>query len=126
MLANERYGSFRFYGEWFGGRAYENQHTLTSVHGDEHRLVLGFDEQETLTVDDPMGVLVVREELRIARASRVRWEWFAYGCAQTAENLYVLEYRAATDGEITVTDSTDSIHTPDPTADAVALLTPPG
>lgn len=128
LLAANHCGSLRFYGEWFGGRPYENQHTLADAKCDENTLVLTFDDRETLTVRDPDGVTVTEDGVRVANASAVRWEWFYYGRPQTPENLYVIEYVVANDGTIIVNDTTDwhePNHRADPSADAVALLSPP-
>ena len=124
MPSGERWGSLRFFGEWFG-RPYDNQHTLTDVESLDRAIVLSFDERETLTVWDPNGTTVADDGLRIARASRVRWEWFYYGRSQTPENRYAIDYRVDVDGSIAVTDTADWYeprHSPDPLADAVGLL----
>ena len=127
MPASERWGSLCFYGEWFGGRPYENQHTLTDVDGDESSTAMSFDEGETLTVWDPAGVSVADDGLRIARASRVRWEWFYYGRPKTPENRYSIDYRVDNRGVIAVTDTADWYephHRPDASADSVGFLKP--
>jgi hypothetical protein len=124
--ASERWGSLCFYGEWFG-RPYDNQHRLTDVRGDEGSVVLSFDQGETLAVENPIAVSVSDDGLRIAHASRVRWEWFYYGRPQTPENRFAIEYRIDSDGAIAVTDTADwreLDHSPDPSADAVAFLKP--
>jgi hypothetical protein len=125
MPASQRWGSLCFYGEWFGGRPYDNQHTLTGVEGDEALVILSFDEGETLAVENPRRVTVSEDGLRIGRASRVRWEWFHYGRPKTPENRFVIEYRVGSTGVIEVTDTADwyePLHQPSPSADAVALL----
>ena len=125
MPASERWGALCFFGEWFGGRPYDNQHTLTDLSGDEDYVLLTFDEGETLGVSDPQGVSVVDDGLRIARASRVRWEWFYYGRPKTPDNRYSIEYRVDSEGVITVADTADWYephHQPDASADAVGFL----
>jgi hypothetical protein len=117
----ERWGSLCFFGEWFGGRPYDGQHTLTRVSGDENEL----DEGETLAIWNPAGASVAKDGLRIARASRVRWEWFYYGRPKVAENRYSLDYRVDPEGAVTVEDTGDWYeprHQPDPSADAVAFV----
>jgi len=121
----ERWGALCFYGEWFGGRPHENQHTLTDVLGDDALLVLSFDQGETLRVENPTGISVTEEGLRIAQASQVRWEWFYYGRPRTPANRYLIEYRVDSGGAIAVTDTGDWYtphHEPTPSADAVAFL----
>jgi hypothetical protein len=123
--AAERWGSLRFFGEWFGGRPYDSQHTLTDVLGDNSALVLSFDGGETLTIWKPTGVSVADDGLRIARAARVRWEWFYYGRPKASENRYSIDYRVNADGSINVADTGDWYeprHHPDPSADAVGFL----
>jgi hypothetical protein len=125
MPEAERWGSLCFFGEWFGGRPYENQHALTSVQLEDNSVVLGFDGGETLSVWEPSGVAVTVHGLRIARATRVKWEWFYYGRPQTPENRFSIDYRVDGDGSISVTDTADWFeprHQPDSCADAVALL----
>ncbi len=125
--AAERWGTLRFFGEWFGDRPYDNQHTLTEVRHDDQAIVLTFDDGETLTIWDPAGVSVADDGLHIAEASRIKWEWFYYGRPRTPENRYSIEYRVDADGAITVTDTADWYeprHTPDPSADAVGFLKP--
>ena len=123
----DRWGTLCFFGEWFGGRPYDNQHTLTDVRADEDAVVLSFDEGDTLTVWDPVGVSVADDGLHISQASRLRWEWFDYGRPKSRENRYSIDYRVSKDGSITVSDTADWYeprHTPDPSADAVAFLKP--
>ena len=123
--ADERWGSLCLFGEWFGGRPYENQHTLTAVRVDDGAVVLNFDEGETLTVWNPARVSVTEDGLRIARASRVRLEWFYYGRTQAPENRYSIDYQVDSDGAISVADTADWYepdHRPDPLVDAVAFL----
>ena len=87
--------------------------------------MLSFDQGETLAVWDPARVSVADDGLRIARASRVRWEWFYYGRAKTPENGFSIEYRVERDGAITVADTADWYephHRPDPSAPAVGFL----
>ena len=97
-------GSLRFFGDWFGGRPYENVHRLTRVEAQEDSLILRFDAGELLTVWQPQG-LEVREKreypyasLVIGRASRVRWESYYYGRPQVAENLRLIDYVVADEG----------------------------
>ena len=72
----------RFFGEWFGGRPYDNQHEISAVKAQEDVIFLLFGGGETLTVHDPMDATVDDEGLRIRRASRVEWTWFYYGRPQ--------------------------------------------
>ena len=123
--ADKRWGSLCFFGEWFGGRPYDTQHDLTTVEGDNEVVVLSFDQGETLTIWNPDGVSSADDGLHVARASRVRWEWFYYGRPKTPENRYSIDYRVDSDSVITVVDTVDWYephHQPDPSADAVGFL----
>jgi hypothetical protein len=71
--ADERWGSLCLFGEWFGGRPYENQHTFTAVRVDDQAVVLNFDDGETLTVWNPAGVSVTEDGLRIAERLASDW-----------------------------------------------------
>jgi hypothetical protein len=92
-LPNVRHGSLRVFGDIFGGRV-DNIHIVTSARsdGEPPRLVVTFNEGETLEVWDPEGAVVDLHTLRIAKASRVRWEWFYYGREKTPDNRYFIEH----------------------------------
>ncbi len=66
-------GSLRIFGDWFG-KPHDNRHKPKSVVLEPSRLIVTFDEDETLTVDKPKGIVVVEAEFRIQRAEKVRWE----------------------------------------------------
>lgn len=84
-------GGLRFWGEWFGSPL-DNVHMLVACHAEGGRLVLRFDDEEMLTVWAPQGLSMQGRSLRIAEASRVRWEWFFYGRPKTRENLHFIDY----------------------------------
>lgn len=52
-----------------------------------------FDEGETLEVWNPNGLRMDGKSFVIHGASRVRWEWFYYGRANTAENRFSIEHK---------------------------------
>jgi hypothetical protein len=100
-------GSLSVFGDIFGGRV-DNIHTVTSAtaEGEPDRLVVVFDEGETLEVWEPEGAFVDAHGFRIAIASKVRWEWFYCGRDETPANRYFIEHvrdgdtvRATTDGD---------------------------
>jgi hypothetical protein len=103
-------GTLSFYGESFG-RPGDNIHTIVAArsepegYGQAERLVLTFDQGETLTVSDPQG-LEVGATFAIASATRVTWRWFYYGRDPLPENLYTIDYRLESGG-IVVADTTD-------------------
>jgi len=114
------------FGEWFG-RAWDNSHEITSAMGSGNLLEMRFDESETLCVWDPKDAVISKDEFQIARASRVRWQWFYYGRPQRPENLHTIEYRVS-GHSISVSDTTDWYepeHNPDVTAPAVELVSFP-
>ena len=120
-------GPLCFYGEWFGGRPYDNEHTLLDVRVTENAIALTFDEGEKLIVWEPDGVSVAADGLHIARASRVRSEWFYYGRSKVPANRFAIDYRVADDGTVSVTDTADWYeprHSPNATVDALAFLKP--
>lgn len=121
-------GSLRLFGDWFG-RPGDNVHTVvratTSEVGDpiEDRLVLHFDEGETLSVIEPEDLVLGEHSLSIRGASRVTWRWFSYGLPHLSEHLYTIDYRRR-GNVIDVIDTSDWYepqHTVDITAKAVEL-----
>lgn len=102
----------------------ENHHTLDNVRADANVVVLTFDQGETLTVWDPAEVSISPEGLRIALASRVRWEWFYYGRPKVPENRFSSDYQVD-GGTVAVIDTADRCereHRLDGAADAVAFV----
>jgi hypothetical protein len=94
-------GALRFFGEWFGGRPYENVHWLESASSADDSLVIRFDsgilrvwEPRGLELRVPVDYSRLRDapRLSIAHASRVRWEWYFYGRPETPENARYFDY----------------------------------
>ncbi len=77
-LPNVKSGTLRFWGQWFG-RPYDNIHTVTGASSSDEVLEVRFDNGETLRVFEPTGAVVGSARFTIGNASRVRWEWNAYG-----------------------------------------------
>lgn len=104
-LPDVRSGSLVVFGDVFGGHV-DNIHTATSaeVTDQPERLVVHFDNGETLEVWDAEQVVISANEFRIKDASRVRWEWFYYGRPQTMSNRYFIEH-VRTGGHVTVTSN---------------------
>lgn|SRR5487761_1778629 len=90
-LPEVRGGSFRFWGVWFG-RPQDNQHRLVDCKGERDLLRLRFDEGEALSVWCPNKVRIGPSVFRIGCATKIRWEWFAYGRPKTPENFYFEEF----------------------------------
>lgn len=84
-------GTLRVFGDWFG-RPMDNWHTVVGAESDGERLIVRFDQGERLTVWAPDGVVITSDRFRIARASRVRWEWYYYGRPPAPENLCAVEH----------------------------------
>jgi len=115
-------GTLTFFGDWFG-KPMDNIHTLVGVDAEGDRLVLHFDQRETLEIDDPTTLVADQRTFAMRDASRVCWRWFYYGRPRTPENQYMIEYTKLPSG-IDVVDTTDWYephHTPDPTAAAIEL-----
>ena len=96
-LPDIKRGSLVVFGDIFGGRI-DNIHTLVGAEAEaDDCAVLHFDQNETLRISNPDGIHVSKDEFRVERASRVRWEWFYYGRPQTPDNLFFREHRALED-----------------------------
>jgi hypothetical protein len=106
-LPDVKRGSLVVFGDIFGGRI-DNIHVVRSAQaiGTPERLAIEFDDKETLEVWDPNGATVSAAELRIDRATKVRWEWFHYERPKTPENLYFIEHSNA-GGVVTATTNVD-------------------
>jgi len=77
-LPNLKSGALRLWGQWFG-RPYDNIHTITGASSRDELLEVRFDNGEVLRIFEPTGALVCAARFTIGGASRVRWEWNAYG-----------------------------------------------
>jgi hypothetical protein len=120
VIPQEPGGSLRLFGEWFGGRR-DNYHVLTRVEAIGTQLLLLFDGGEALEIDDPDGLTVSEERLRIDRASRVLLRWQEYGSDKG--RVHELEYVRKGD-RIFVRDTSDwydPAHRPDERAAAVEI-----
>jgi hypothetical protein len=106
-LPDVKRGSLVVFGDIFGGRI-DNVHVVRSAHalGTPERLVIEFDDDEVLEVWDPEDAIVSATDLRINRATKVRWEWFCYGRPKTPENRYFIEHVSA-GGAVTTTTNVD-------------------
>jgi hypothetical protein len=95
LLPDVKRGSLVVYGDIFGGRI-DNMHRVISAHaiGEPDRLVVEFNEGETLEIWDPGHASISAREFRRSSASRVRWEWFYYGRPKTSENREQVLHRA--------------------------------
>jgi len=96
-LPNIKSGTLRIWGEWFG-RPYDNIHTITAAIAEGDRLVISFDQGETLIIESPNNAAFDQGKFQITTASRVRWEWFSYGRDRLPENLQFLDYVLGPDG----------------------------
>ena len=105
-LPRLKFGSLRFWGEWFGGRAFENAHKIINCDARDAVLHLQFDGDESLYVWSPQQVELNRQEFRIQNAARVRFEWFYYGRPQTDQNRYFMDW-TRTDHRVDVESNSD-------------------
>lgn len=71
-------GSLWFFGEPFG-RPYDNVHKIKTINYDGELLVITFDRWEQLLVYHPEDIESNERELKIGRASRVKWSYIPYG-----------------------------------------------
>lgn len=95
----QRSGTLRIWGQWFG-RPMDNVHVCVSCRAEDARLILDFNEGETLTIWNPCDVAVENQvTLTFSSATRVRWEWHYYGRPKTPEHRMFIDY-VAQDGRI--------------------------
>jgi hypothetical protein len=122
LLPDVKRGSLVVYGDIFGGRI-DNMHRVTSAHAiaETDRLIVEFNEGETLEISDPRDASISSREFRIASASRVRWEWFYYGRPKTAENRFFIEHVRTQDTVVVSTNPSRTGSTFAPTVEAPAV-----
>jgi len=84
-------GALRFWGEWFG-RPYDNIHRVVGCEAEGNVLKLRFNEDEVLSLWNPISCIADERTFRIQDAGRVRWEWFSYGRPKTISNLYFKDF----------------------------------
>ena len=96
-------GTLRFFGDWFG-RPYDNFHIPVSAELSENVLTILFNNGGKCVVYDPVGTVNEPNDFHVGRASKIVWEWYYYGKAQTPENLCRLEYTFA-DGSVSVVNN---------------------
>jgi len=105
-LPHLKFGSLRFWGEWFGGRAFENAHKITDCDARDEVLHIQFDGDESLYVWSPHQAELNRTVFSIQNAARVRFEWFYYGRPKTGQNRYFMDL-TRTDHRIDVKSNDD-------------------
>jgi hypothetical protein len=91
-LPHLKYGSLRLWGEWFGGRAFDNALKITDCDARDEVLHIQFDGDESLYVWSPQQAELNRTVFRIQNAARVRFEWFYYGRPKTDQNRYFMDF----------------------------------
>jgi hypothetical protein len=121
--------SVRFFGDWFG-RPFDNGHKLRRVSAEGDRVILEFDQGETLEVVEPRGCVLNSQRLTldqpvltIANASRIVWSWNYYGQPPTPQTRHFIEYQRVDTEVQRSTDSVMPAHSgfPDPTFPAIAM-----
>src|SRR5215467_13197747 len=107
LIPRVKRGSLVVFGDIFGGRI-DNIHTVTAAKalGDPERLVVEFDEGETLEVWDPGNATISSWEFCISTATKVRWEWFYYGRPKIPENRFFIEHARTNDVVVASTNAT--------------------
>lgn len=107
LIPDVKRGSLVVFGDIFGGRI-DNIHTVTSAEalGDPERLVVEFDEGETLEVWDPGNATISSREFCISTATKVRWEWFYYSRPKIPENRFFIEHTRTNDLVVARTNAT--------------------
>jgi hypothetical protein len=64
------------FGDWFG-HPMDNVHHVVNADADGDRLMLSFNNGETITIWNPSGYSIARFTILIFDADRVRWEWYS-------------------------------------------------
>jgi hypothetical protein len=104
-LRDLKAGTLRFWGEWFG-RPYDNTHIVIGCNATGDVLHIRFNEGENLHLWSPEQAELDHRTFRIKNATRVRWEWFAYGHRKTEQNLYFMDF-TRTDDRVDVQTNID-------------------
>ena len=103
MVKIQKFGSLRFWGDWFG-RPMDNCHKPVSASFDEAEglLVIQFDEGETCEIFGASGIVNTWNDFHVERAERIGWTW-NYDRERAPENLRRREY-VLEDGTVTCTE----------------------
>ena len=97
-------GSIQFWGEWFGGRPYEDYHEVIETNWFKSDVfIVKLDQGEVITIYRPINVIVSEQEFSIKDASLIVFDWFSYGRAHTPENLCHLEYKSVDNSQVLFT-----------------------
>jgi hypothetical protein len=107
LPASRKSGTLRIWGQWFG-RPMDNVHTCVSCAAKDDRVILNFDQGETLTIWAPIDVSVREAALCFDVASKIRWEWFSLEGDQDQKNLMFLEYEVK-EGKIMRSSNTEYV-----------------
>ena len=91
-LSHLKVGSLRFWGEWFGGRAYETALKIIDCDARDEVLHMQFDGGESLYLWSPQQAELDHQMLRIQNVARVHLEWFHYGRPKTDQNWYFIDF----------------------------------
>jgi hypothetical protein len=99
-------GSLRMFGDWFG-RPQDNLQVVRSVRAAGRDVIVGFNDDEELTISDPVGWDFSRYMFLVRRASRVRWRWYSYGRPRVRENLFTIEHWVDEEGVVRARSDVD-------------------
>lgn len=111
-------GSLWFFGDSFG-RPYDNVHTIRSIHYDGELLTIIFDKLEELLIYHPEDIQSTNHELRIEKASKVKWSYLPYGSTAIRCNI-IYQY---IDNEVTkITEKGETVLTDGENSPAVQLV----
>jgi hypothetical protein len=93
LIPDVKRGSLVVFGDIFGGRI-DDIHTVTPAKtlGNPERLVVEFDEGESLEVWEPGSATISSSVFCISTASRLRREWFCYGRPKIREKRFFVEH----------------------------------
>jgi hypothetical protein len=107
LIPHVKRGSLVVFGDIFGGHI-DNIHSVVVAKAlsDAERLVVEFNEGETLEVWDPGKATISSREFCISNATKVRWEWFYYGRPKIPENRFFIEHAKTSDVVVAATNAT--------------------
>jgi hypothetical protein len=97
-----RGGSLCVWGQWFG-RPLDNVHQIVSCEADNDLLKVHFEKGETLFVWSPSGSEARKHAFQIARATKVRWQWFT-GARRSASDRGYWEFKKEGDAIVASTN----------------------
>ncbi|TFE19336.1 hypothetical protein [Cohnella luojiensis] len=70
----------------------DNHHSIIRADYKENLLILSFNQNETLYINQPEDFLISQGVFIIKRSLGLVWNWYSYGEEQITKNLRVYNY----------------------------------